>query len=76
MVPHCCECGFPFLLYTGVTLGIELQRSRTVTESVNLTIEYCVVIIQPDITAPIERGGFSVCASSVDGTATGKQTKA
>ena len=76
MVPHCSECGFSFLLYTGVTLGIELRISRTITESVNLTVEYCVVIIQPDIAAPIERGGFSVCASSVDGTATGKQTKA
>ena len=70
------RCGFPFLLYTGVTLGIELPISRTVTESVNLTVEYCVVITQPDITAPIERGGFSVCVSSVDGTATGERTNA
>ena len=35
-------------------------------------MEYCVVITVPDMTDPIERSDFSVCVSTEDGTAMGK----
>ena len=57
---------------TGVTIGIEPPRNPNGTEGVNSSIEYCVVITLHDLGTPIERGGFSVCVSTVDGTATGK----
>ena len=52
-----------------MTIGIEPPINRTVTEGVNSTVEYCVVITAPDM---IERSDFSVCVSTMDGTATGK----
>ena len=57
---------------TGVTIGIEPPRNPNGTEGVNSSIEYCVVITLHDLATPNERGGFSVCVSTVDGTATGK----
>ena len=55
-----------------MTIGIEPPINRTVTEGVNSTVEYCVVITAPDMADPIERGDFSVCVSTMDGTAMGK----
>ena len=57
-----------------MTIGIEpsINRTTTVTEGSNSRVEYCVVISAPDMTDPIERSDFSVCVSTVDGTATGK----
>ena len=53
-------------------IGIEPPINRTVTEGPNSRVEYCVVITAPDMTDPIERSDFSVCVSTVDRTATGK----
>ena len=53
-----------------MTIGIEPPINRTVTEG--STVQYCVVITAPDMTDSIERSDFSVCVSTVDGTATGK----
>ena len=50
-------------------IGIGPQRNHTATEGINSTVECCVVIAVPDI---IQRSDFSVCVSTVDGTATGK----
>ena len=55
-----------------MTIGIEPPGNPNGTEGVNSSIEYCVVITLHDLATPIERGGFSVCVSTVDGTATGK----
>ena len=55
-----------------MTIGIEEPRDRTVMEGTNVTVEYCVVITAPDMTAPMERSDFNVCVSTVDGTAMGK----
>ena len=55
-----------------MTVGIEPPRNPNGTEGVNLSIEYCVVITLHNLATPTERGGFSVCVSTVDGTATGK----
>ena len=55
-----------------MTIGIEPPINRTVTEGINSTVEYCIVISAPDMTDPIERSDFSVCVSTVDGTAMGK----
>ena len=60
------------LCVVGVTIGIEEPRVVTVTEGVNLTVEYCVVITAPSMGSTIERDDFFVCASTVDGTAVGK----
>ena len=57
---------------TGVTIGIEPPGNPNGTEGMNSSIEYCVVITLHDLATPNERGGFSVCVSTVDGTATGK----
>ena len=54
-----------------MTIGIEPPRNPNGTEGVNSSIEYCVVITLHDLATPTERGGFSVCVSTVDGTATG-----
>ena len=62
-----------FVLYcTGVRIWIEPPRNRAVIEGMNSTVEYCVVIAEPGMAAPIKRSGFSVCVSTVEGTATGK----
>ena len=53
-------------------IWIEPPRNSTVIEGMNSTVEYCVVIAEPSMAAPIERNGFFVCVSSVDGTAVGK----
>ena len=53
-----------------MTIGIEEPRNRTVIEGIDS--QYCVVITAPDMTAPMERSDFSVCVSTVDGTAIGK----
>ena len=55
-----------------MTIGIEPPVNRTVIEGVNSTVQYCVVITAPDMADPIERSDFSVCVSTVDGTAMGK----
>ena len=55
-----------------MTVGIEPPIYRTVTEGPNSTVEYCVVITAPNMTDPIEHSDFSVCVSTVDGTAAGK----
>ena len=58
-----------FLPYcTEVTVEIEELRNLTVIEGLNSTVERCVVIPGSD---PIERN-FSVCVSTMDGTAMGK----
>ena len=54
-----------------MTIGVELPSNPNGTEGMDSSVEYCVVISVPDMTSPIERGGFSVCVSTVDGTATG-----
>ena len=54
-----------------MTIGIEPPRNPNGTEGVNSSIEYCVGITLHDLATPTERGGFSVCVSTVDGTATG-----
>ena len=54
-----------------MTIGIEPPRNPNGTEGVNSSIEYCVVITLHDLATPTERGDFSVCVSTVDGTATG-----
>jgi len=56
----------------GVTIGIEEPRVVNVTEGINLTVEYCVVITAPSMSTTIERDDFIVCASTVNGTAVGK----
>ena len=43
------------------------------TEGVNDTVEYCVVVTEPDMSAVINRTNFFVCVSTVDGTAEGKR---
>ena len=53
-----------------MTIGIEPPINRTVTEG--STVEYCVVITAPNMADPIERSDFSVCVSTMDGTAMGK----
>ena len=55
-----------------MTIGIEPPINRNVTEGVNSTVEYCVVITTPDMTDPIERSDFNICVSTMDGTAIGK----
>ena len=57
---------------TGVTVGIELPRNHTIREDTDPTVEYCVVISVPDMNATIQRSNFSVCVSTVDGTAMGE----
>ena len=54
-----------------MTIGIEPPSNPNGTEGTDSSVEYCVVIVVPDMTSPIERGGFYVCVSTVDGTATG-----
>ena len=54
-----------------MTIGIEPPSNPKGTEGMDSSVEYCVTIALPDMTSPIERGGFSVCVSTVDGTATG-----
>ena len=56
------------LCCTGLMIGIGPQRNHITTEAINSTVEYCVVIAVPDI---IQRSDFSLCVSTVDGTATG-----
>ena len=55
-----------------MTIAIEPPRNRTVIEGMNSTVEYCVVIAEPGMAAPIKRSGFFVCVSTVDVTATGE----
>ena len=69
---HCSDCLALLPYCTGVTIGIEPPINRVVIEGVNSTVEYCVVITVPDMTDPIERSDFSVCVSTEDGTAMGK----
>jgi len=61
---------FPFL--TDVTLGIEPPRRVNVTEGVNQTVQYCVLITVPDTAIAINRTDFFVCVSTMDGTAIGE----
>jgi len=44
-----------------------------VTEGVNQTVEYCVVITVPDTATAINRNNFFVCVSTMDGTAVGER---
>ena len=57
-----------------MTIGIEEPRVVKVTEGVNLTVGYCVVITAPNMSTTIESDDFFVCVSTVDGTAVGKNT--
>ena len=57
-----------------MTIAIEPPKNHTVTEGMNSTVEYCVVIAEPGMAAPIQRSGFSVCVSTVDGTAKGENS--
>ena len=57
---------------TGVTVGTELPTNLNITEGTDPTVEYCVVISVPDMNATIQRSDFSVCVSTVDGTAMGE----
>ena len=54
-----------------MTIGIELPSNPNGTEGLDSSVEHCVTIAIPDVTSPNERGRFFVCASTVDGTATG-----
>ena len=56
----------------GVTVGIELPTNRNIREDTDPTVEYCVVISVPDMNVTIQRSDFSVCVSTVDGTAVGE----
>ena len=56
----------------GVTVGIEPPTNRNIREDTDPTVEYCVVISVPDMNATIQRSDFSVCVSTVDGTAMGE----
>ena len=69
---HCSDCLALLPYCTEITIGIEPPINRTVTEGVNPTVEYCVVITAPDMSDPIERNDFNICVSTVDGTAMGK----
>ena len=63
-----------FLHCTGVAVGIELPTNLNITEGTDPTVEYCVVISVPDMTVTIQRSDFSVCVSTVNGTAMGENT--
>ena len=60
------------LLCIGVTVGIELPTNRNITEGTDPTVEYCVEISVPDMNATIQHSDFSVCVSTMDGTAMGE----
>lgn len=60
------------LYLIGLTVGIEPPLLRVVTEGVNRTVEYCVVVTVPNVTVAIEREDLFVCVSTMDGTAVGK----
>ena len=53
-------------------IGIEPPTNRNIREDTDQTVEYCVVISVPDMNATIQRSDFSVCVSTVDGTAMGE----
>ena len=60
------------IISTAVMVGIELPRIRNIREDMNPTVEYCVVISVPDMNTTIQRSDFSVCISTMDGTAMGE----
>ena len=65
LVPH-------WIFSTVVLIGIEPPTNRNIREDTDQTVEYCVVISVPDMNATIQRSDFSVCVSTVDGTAMGE----
>jgi len=70
MAPHYMERGI--LYSTVIVLGKVPPLRVTVTEGVNRTVECCVQITGPDMSTTIQRDNFSVCVSTVNGTAIGK----
>ena len=70
MAPHYMERGI--LYSTVIVLGKVPPLRVTVTEGVNQTVECCVQITGPDMSTTIQRDDFSVCVSTISGTAVGK----
>jgi len=70
MAPHYMERGI--LYSTAIALGKVPPLRVTVTEGVNRTVECCVQITGPDMSTTIQRDDFSVCVSTINGTAVGK----
>ena len=71
----CITLNVAYLLHCiGVIVGIELPTNLDITEGTDSTVEYCVVISEPDMTVTIQRTDFSVCVSTVNGTAMGENT--
>ena len=61
------------ILYsTVIVLGKVPPLRVTMTEGVNQRVECCVQITVPDMSTTIQRDDFSVCVSTVSGTAVGK----
>ena len=55
-----------------IVLGKVPPLRVTVTEGVNQTVQCCVQITGPNMSTIIQRDDFSVCVSTMDGTADGK----
>ena len=70
MAPHCMERGI--LYSTAIVVGKVPPLRVTVTEGVDRTVECCVQITGPNMSASIQRDDFSVCVSTINGTAVGK----
>ena len=56
-----------------MTVGIDLLTNLNITEGTDPTVEYCVVISVRDMNTTIQPSDFSVCVSTVDGTAMGEK---
>jgi len=70
MAPHCVERG---ILYSTAIVVWKVPPPRvTVTEGVDQNVECCVQITGPNMSASIQRDDFSVCVSTINGTAVGK----
>ena len=63
-----------WIFFIVVIIGIELPTNHNITEGVDPTVEYCVVISVPGTTVTIQHSDFSVCVSTVNGTAMGENT--
>ena len=48
-----------------VLIWIEPPTNHNITEGVDQTVEYCVVVSVPDMNATIQCSDFSVCLSTV-----------
>ena len=70
LTPHHMERS---ILYSTVIVVRKVPPLRvTLTESVNRIVECCVQITGPDMSTTIQRDNFSLCVSTIDGTAVGK----